>query len=122
MTLLEAREGFARVSMPIVGTMLNGHRTAHGGMIFILADTAFAYACNSRNVATVSAQASIIFLGPAREGEVLVAEAREQAIAGRNGAYVVNVMTADHRSVASFQGLARTVGGAIIHNQEEDLG
>ncbi len=113
-TLLEVREGYARISMPIGETMLNGHQTVHGGMIFTLADTAFAYACNSRNLAAVAAQASIIFLSPALEGEVLIAQAREQSVSGRSGAYVVDIATADGRPVASFHGLARTVGGAVI--------
>ena len=108
--------------MAITPTMLNGHQTVHGGMVFILADTAFAYACNSRNIATVAAQASIIFLSPAHAGEVLVAEAKELASAGRSGAYAVAVSTEDGRAVASFQGLARTVGGPVITLEENDLG
>ena len=81
----EAREGYARVRMRLRADMLNGHGIAHGGLVFSLADTAFAYACNSRNVRTVAAQASIVFLDAAREGETLVAEAQEVALAGRSG-------------------------------------
>jgi acyl-CoA thioesterase len=66
--------------MTLRSDMLNGHRTAHGGMIFALADSAFAYACNSRNEATVAQQASILFLAPAKQGDVLVAEAREDML------------------------------------------
>ena len=69
----EAREGYARIRMTLTPAMLNGHRIAHGGMIFALADTAFAYACNSRNVVSVAAQASVVFLDAAKEGDVLVA-------------------------------------------------
>ncbi|HEX3943316.1 MAG TPA: hotdog fold thioesterase, partial [Rhizomicrobium sp.] len=83
----EAREGYARIAMIVRPDMLNGHAIAHGGMIFALADTAFAYACNSRNVSTVAQQASIVFLAQAKEGERLVAEAREQALSGRSGVY-----------------------------------
>ncbi len=83
-------------------------------MIFALADAAFAYACNSRNVANVAALASIIFLSPAREGPVPVAEAREDATAGRSGAYTVTVITREGRSVATFQGLARAVDGPVL--------
>src|SRR5689334_25262147 len=72
----EAREGYARVRMTLRADMLNGHGIAHGGMIFALADSAFAYACNSRNVTSVAAQASVVFLDAAKEGELLVAEAR----------------------------------------------
>lgn len=109
-----AGEGYSRLSMLLRPDMLNGHGTAHGGMIFALADTAFAYACNSRNQASVAAQASIAFLNPAQGGEVLVAEAREAAIAGRSGVYNVAVRTRDGRAIAEFTGLSRTIGGAII--------
>ncbi|AIT81865.1 hydroxyphenylacetyl-CoA thioesterase PaaI [Novosphingobium pentaromativorans] len=114
LTIEEVEEGFARVSMPIRTDMTNGHRTIHGGMIFALADTAFAYACNSRNVATVAQGASIVFLAPASEGETLVAEARELALSGRSGAYSVSVATGDGRAVAQFQGHSRAIGGAVI--------
>lgn len=110
----EAREGYARISMVVRADMLNGHRIAHGGMIFALADTAFAYACNSRNVSTVAQQASIVFLAPAQEGARLIAEAREEAVAGRSGAYVVTVRTAQGVNIAVFQGLSRSVGGALL--------
>jgi acyl-CoA thioesterase len=114
----EAREGYARVRMTVRADMLNGHRTAHGGMIFALADSAFAYACNSRNEATVAQSATILFLSPASEGDVLIAEAQEDAIAGRSGAYSVSIRTSDGVAVAQFQGLSRTIGGAIISNPE----
>ena len=118
--LEEARAGYARVSMPVRADMLNGHRTAHGGMIFAVADSAFAYACNSRNEETVAQQATIIFLAPAREGDVLVAEAREGAVVGRVGAYTVAVRTTDGRPIAQFQGLSRTIGGPIIPVEEQE--
>jgi len=110
----EAREGYARIRMTLTPDMLNGHGIAHGGMVFALADTAFAYACNSRNVRTVAAQASIIFLDQAREGELLIAEAEERALAGRSGVYHVGVRTADGRAIAEFQGYSRSLGGPII--------
>jgi acyl-CoA thioesterase len=110
----EAREGYARLSMAVRADMLNGHRTVHGGMIFSLADTAFAYACNSRNVSTVAQQASISFLAPAREGARLIAEAREEAVAGRSGVYSVTVRSAEGENIAVFQGLSRAVGGAML--------
>jgi acyl-CoA thioesterase len=113
----ETREGYARVSMRLRADMLNGHGTAHGGMIFALADTAFAYACNSRNVRTVAAQASISFLDAAGEGELLVAEASEQALQGRSGVYSVIVRGDDGRIIAIFQGLSRSVGGPIIGDE-----
>ena len=114
----EVRLGYARISMKLRDDMLNGHRTAHGGMIFALADTAFAYACNSHNKAAVAQGASILFLGPAQAGEELIAEARETALAGRSGAYAVEVRTGDGRIVAQLQCLSRTVGGPIVTDQE----
>ena len=111
----EAREGYARVRMTLRDDMLNGHKTAHGGMIFSLADSAFAYACNSRNETTVAQHASISFLAPARAGDVLVAEAQELSRAGKSGVYQVSVKTAEGAVLAEFTGLSRTVGGPVIN-------
>jgi acyl-CoA thioesterase len=110
----EAREGYARIAMIVRPDMLNGHAIAHGGMIFALADTAFAYACNSRNVSTVAQQASIVFLAQAKEGERLVAEAREQALSGRSGVYAVTITTAEGRGIAVFQGLSRSLNEPVL--------
>lgn len=114
----EAREGYARVRMTLRPDMLNGHGIAHGGMIFALADTAFAYACNSRNLRTVAAQASIVFLDAARDGEMLVAEARELALTGRSGVYQVAVSGEDGRVIAEFQGLSRSIGGQVVERAD----
>jgi acyl-CoA thioesterase len=110
----EAREGYARVRMLLRPDMANGHGIVHGGMIFSLADSAFAYACNSRNATTVAAHASISFLSPAKVGETLIAEAEERAREGRSGVYAVRVTADDGRIVAEFQGLSRQIGGAIV--------
>jgi len=110
----DVREGYARIRMIVRPDMLTGHGTAHGGMVFALADTAFAYACNGRNVRTVAAQASIVFLDSAREGDMLIAEAQEQALVGRSGVYNVSVKAADGRAIAEFQGFSRSVGGEVI--------
>ena len=112
-----AREGYAKVRLTVRTDMLNGHGSAHGGIIFALADTAFAYACNSRNEVTVAQQASIHFLAYAQQGDVLIAEAREAALAGRTGSYQVEVRTADGRPIAIFQGLSRTIGGTIVSEE-----
>jgi acyl-CoA thioesterase len=114
----EAREGYARIRMRLTPAMLNGHGIAHGGMVFALADTAFAYACNSRNLRTVAAQASIVFLDAAGDGEVLVAEAVEAALVGRSGVCNVKVRTADGRAIAEFQGFSRSLGGNLIGDEE----
>lgn len=111
----DAREGYALVRMTLRDDMLNGHRSAHGGMIFALADTAFAYACNSRNENTVAQHASISFLSPAQVGDVLMAEAREVSRSGRSGVYQVSVKTAAGAVIAEFTGLSRTIGGTVIN-------
>jgi acyl-CoA thioesterase len=100
--------------MTLRADMLNGHGTVHGGLIFALADSAFAYACNSRNLRSVAAQASIVYLEPARAGDVLVAEAEERALVGRSGVYNVSVRTADGRAIAEFTGFSRSVGGEVV--------
>ncbi|MEJ7777496.1 MAG: hydroxyphenylacetyl-CoA thioesterase PaaI [Sphingomicrobium sp.] len=110
----EARAGYARISIRLRDDMLNGHRIAHGGMVFALADTAFAYVCNGRNERAVAAQASIVFLGSAEAGETLVAEAEEVAAEGRSGVTRVAVRTDDGRTIAEFTGYSRTIGGAVI--------
>ncbi len=81
----EAREGYARLSMKVRADMLNSHKIAHGGMIFALADTAFAYVCNGANHASVAAQASMVFLDKVMEGETLIAEGEQVAREGRAG-------------------------------------
>ncbi len=114
-TIDDAREGYAMVRMHVRADMLNGHRIAHGSMIFALADTAFAYACNSRNESTVAQSATISFLAPALPGDTLIAEAREVSKVGRSGVYAVSVRAADGRAIAEFTGLSRIIGGAVIN-------
>jgi len=111
----EARENYARVRMQVRADMVNGHNITHGGMIFSLADSAFAYACNSRNETSVAQSATISFLAASNLGDVLIAEAQELSRAGRSGVYQVAVRTADGRVIAEFTGLSRTIGGAIIN-------
>ena len=110
----EARDGYCRLSMKVRADMLNSHKIAHGGMIFALADTAFAYVCNGANHASVAAQASIVFLDKVAEGETLIAEGEEVAKEGRAGVTRVAVRTADGRAVAEFTGYSRTIGGAVV--------
>jgi acyl-CoA thioesterase len=110
----EVREGYARIAMIVRKDMLNGKAITHGGMIFTLADTAFAYACNSRNVNTVAQSATVVFVAPGREGDRLVAEAREESQTGRSGVYAVKVRNQNGEDIAVFQGLSRSIGGAII--------
>jgi acyl-CoA thioesterase len=110
----EVRQGYARLSMAVRADMLNGHRIVHGGMVFALADTAFAYVCNGGNEKTVAAQASIVFLGSAQEGDTLIAEAEEVASARRSGVTRVAVRTSDGRAVAEFTGYSRALGGPVV--------
>jgi len=112
--LEEAREDYARVSMVVRADMLNGHGFAHGGMIFALADSAFAYVCNGANHASMAAQASIVFLDKVREGETLIAEATEVAREGRAGVTRVAIRAGDGRTVAEFTGYSRTLGGPVV--------
>ena len=110
----EARHRYARVSMVVRRDMLNGHGIGHGGMIFALADSAFAYVCNGGNHASVAAQASIVFLDKVAEGETLIAEAEEVVREGRAGVTRVSVRTAEGRPVAEFTGYSRTLGGPVV--------
>ena len=110
----EARAGYARLRMMLREDMLNGHRIAHGGMVFSLADTAFAYVCNGNNERTVAAQASIVFLDAAKEGESLIAEGEEMSRVGRSGVTRVSVRAQDGRPIAEFTGYSRTIGGTIV--------
>ena len=110
----EIRVDYARVSMRVRPDMLNGHGMAHGGMIFALADSAFAYVCNGANHASMAAQASIVFLDKVREGETLIAEATEVARERRAGVTRVAVRAGDGRTVAEFTGYSRTLGGAVV--------
>jgi acyl-CoA thioesterase len=104
MALDEVRPGYARLRMTVRPDMLNGHGICHGGLVFALADSAFAFACNSRDVLTVAAGCSVEFLAPAREGDALVAAARERFLEGRNGVYDVDVSRGDGELVATFRG------------------
>jgi acyl-CoA thioesterase len=106
MELMELGDGTAVVRMMIGPQMVNGHGIAHGGFVFMLADSAFACACNSGGVVTVAAGADISFVAPAREGDVLTATAAERVTFGRSGIYDVTVRRAD-QVVAEFRGRSR---------------
>jgi len=106
----EVAPGFARARLRVTDAMLNGHRICHGGLVFLLADTAFAFACNSHGTPTVAAGCDIVFVAPAHAGDELVAEARERTRFGRNGVCDVTVRRADGSVVAEFRGQSRTTG------------
>jgi acyl-CoA thioesterase len=113
MLLAEIRPGYARMTMPVRADMLNGHQTCHGGYIFMLADSAFAFACNSHNHNTVGAGCTIDYLAPGREGDLLTAEATEQALAGKTGVYDVRVVNQEGRAIALFRGKSHRVAGMV---------
>ncbi|MES3026184.1 MAG: hydroxyphenylacetyl-CoA thioesterase PaaI [Pseudomonadota bacterium] len=114
MLLDEVRPGYARMTMPVRADMINGHQICHGGFIFALADSSFAFACNSHNFNTVAAGCSIEFLAPGREGDVLTAEAVEQALAGKTGVYDIKVSNQEGRAVALFRGKSHRVSGLVV--------
>ncbi len=122
MTLDEIRPGYARMTMTIRADMLNGHLTCHGGFVFALADSAFAFACNSHNFNTVGAGCTIDYLAPGRAGDVLTAEAVEQLVSGKSGIYDVKVTNQDGRIVALFRGKSLRVAGHHIDIKENNQG
>ncbi|MGH8737271.1 MAG: hydroxyphenylacetyl-CoA thioesterase PaaI [Burkholderiales bacterium] len=114
MRLEEVRPGYARVSMKVGENMVNGHDLCHGGMIFTLADSTFAYACNSHNQRAVAAGCSIEFLAPAHLGDVLTAEGLEMAQIGRSGVYDMKVTNQHGQLIALFRGKAATIKGKLV--------
>lgn len=114
MRLLAVGPGAASMSMEIAPHMTNGHGMCHGGFIFMLADTAFAYACNSHNQRAVAAGAEIHFVAPAQLGEQLVAHAIECHLGGRAGIYDVTVSARDGRRIALFRGRSATIKGQFV--------
>lgn len=114
MELISVAPGRATLAMAVRADMLNGHQTCHGGLIFTLADSAFAYACNSHNHPTVASACHIDFLAPARAGEVLEAEAVEQSAAGRLGVYDITVRARGGKTVALFRGKSYRLHGEVV--------
>jgi phenylacetic acid degradation protein PaaD len=113
MELIDVAPGRATMQMPVRADMTNGHGICHGGFTFAVADSAFAFACNSRNMRTVAVACDITYAAPVREGEVLVAEAVERHLEGRNGIYDVTVRVGGV-VVAEFRGRSRAIGGTLV--------
>lgn len=111
--IVRVQPGASLLTMVVRADMVNGHHICHGGMIFSLADTAFAYACNSYNRNTVASACHIDFLAPAREGEMLEAEAVERSAAGRTGVYDITVRVGG-KTVALFRGKSYRINGEVI--------
>jgi acyl-CoA thioesterase len=120
MEILDIRVGRATLTMTVKPNMVNGHGIAHGGFIFTLADSAFAFACNSHNERTVAAHGNISFIKPGRLGDRLVATAQEISRSGRSGIYDVHV-TVDDIAIAELRGHSRTVGGAWVAAANTDV-
>ena len=114
MELLACQPGRASMRMVVRPLHLNGHKICHGGFIFTLADSTFAYACNSRNHATVANGCSIELLRPAHEGDVLTAEGVEQTLSGRHGIYDIRVSNQKGQAVALFRGKSTQISGTVI--------
>lgn len=112
--LVAVRPGYACLRMPIRPDFLNGHQICHGGLIFTLADSTFAFACNSYNINTVASGCSIEFLRPVPGGEELTAEAVEQTLSGRNGIYDIRITNRAGETVAMFRGKSAQIRGTVI--------
>jgi acyl-CoA thioesterase len=120
MELVEVKPGEATLAMTIKPNMVNGQRIAHGGFIFTLADSAFAFACNSHNERVVAAQGNITFIRPGKLGDRLVATAREISRSGRSGIYDVRVTSGDGTVIAEFRGHSRVIAGTWLPASESD--
>ena len=119
MEVVEVGPGRAVLRMTVREDMVNGHGIAHGGFVFTLADSAFAFACNSRNRVTVAQACDIVFVAPARRGDLLVADARERTAFGRNGIYDITVTRGDE-VIAEFRGRSRQLSGTILSEEAHE--
>jgi acyl-CoA thioesterase len=116
MRIVHVEPGFSELTMTVRADMLNGHAICHGGLIFTLADSAFAFACNSYNLSTVASGCAIEFIAPAREGDMLTARARERQLAGRTGVYDVEVANGRGEMVALFRGKSYRIKGHVVND------
>jgi acyl-CoA thioesterase len=114
MELLECKPGYARMSMRVRELHLNGHKICHGGFIFTLADSTFAFSCNSHNKVAVAAGCSIEFLRPGKLGDILTCEGVEQTLSGRHGIYDMKVVNQDGEVVAMFRGKSAQIQGSVL--------
>jgi phenylacetic acid degradation protein PaaD len=117
--LVDVGPGRSTATMTVRADMVNGHDIAHGGYVFMLADTAFAIACNSYGRRAVAHGCDIAFVAPARTGDQLVAEAEERHRAGRSGIYDVSVRRGDGTVVAEMRGRSRTIEGTLVPQEDE---
>lgn len=118
MSLVEVDAGRATLSMKISDEHLNGHKICHGGYVFMLADSAFAFACNSYNELAVAYQNAITYAAPGKEGDVLTARAVEVSKTGRAGIYDVTITNQADEAIAHFRGHSRTIKGTHFEENE----
>jgi len=114
MKIVRVGPGLAELTMSVRADMLNGHAICHGGFIFALADSAFAFACNSYNLTTVASGCAIDFMAPAREDDVLNATARERSASGRTGVYDIEVKNQRGETIALFRGKSYRIKGHVV--------
>lgn len=114
MKIASVGPGHAELTMPVRADMLNGHAICHGGFIFALADSAFAFSCNSYNLTTVASGCAIDYMAPAREGDVLTARARERSVSGRTGVYDIEVSNQRGETIALFRGKSYRIKGHVV--------
>jgi acyl-CoA thioesterase len=114
MRITKVAPGFAELTMTVRHDMVNGHAICHGGFVFTLADSAFAFACNSYNLNTVASGCGIDFLAPAHEGDVLTANAHERNASGRTGVYDIEVTNQRGDKIALFRGKSYRIKGHVI--------
>lgn len=114
MALVEVDEGLATLELQVADHHCNGHGICHGGVTFMLADSAFAFACNSRNRSTVAQHNVISYVAPAKSGDHLTARATEQSLTGRSGIYDVTVTNQDNVKIAEFRGFSRAIGESVF--------
>ncbi len=115
MSITRVAPGNATLTMTVRSDMVNGHAICHGGLIFTLADSAFAFACNSYNFNTVAQGCTIEYLAPAHQGDVLTADAQERSLSGRTGVYDVEVKNQRGETIALFRGKSYRIKGQVVN-------
>lgn len=114
MSIEKVAPGYAEISMPVADDMVNGHNICHGGFMFILADSTFAFACNTYNQNCVAQHCTISYLAPAFSGDTLYATGREVSKQGRNGIYDITIFNQKDEKIVEFRGFSRTIAGSLL--------
>jgi len=114
MQIVSIKPGQATLSMTVKDTMVNGHKICHGGYLFTLADSCFAFSCNTYNQRTVAHNCNITYVAPAFEGDTLTATGKEISRQGRSGIYDITITNQDGQAIVFFRGLSRTIKGTLV--------